>query len=371
MKGRIRTIKPQLGKHYLLWHLGKVTGFPLAYYYALLWTYTDRRERFEWNAHRLKAEIAPFDDIDFTHVLNALANGGFVVKYRVGVRFYGWVPRFLAHQHINGREDDSVLPPPPYAASAAYEAAQLRNDFETLTREQAIADPVCVVEESGVSASNATDLGTREGTRGGTRDMESTDSTSLPSHSLEVGKVFQGTTDNERARENGALTVTSQGVPALPAVRGARNAVAIRERLSVVFDQIGAQQRTKVSAEQLLKLQAEMVFLYWSAKFSHPNAMLDAKRERKIIERLKENDSNVSEILYALDGASHDDWIMGKDPKTNGKKYDDIVTVLRDRGQIERFASTRKGYRDGKPHKLLPELERALRGETTIKDGEP
>lgn len=369
MKGRIRTIKPQLAKHFLLWHLGRVTGFPLAYYYSLLWTYTDRRERFEWNATRLKAEIAPFDDINFEHVLNALANGGFVVKYRVGVRLYGWVPRFLAHQHINGKEEDSVLPAPPRAASAAYEAAQLRNDFEALTREQAIADPLCVVDpESGVSASNSTDLGTREGTR----DVESPDATSLPFNSLDAERVFQPATDNERARENGAASaIVPAKAAALPAVRGPRNAVAIRERLSVVFDQIAAKERTRVSGEQLLKLQAEMVFLYWSAKFAHPGAMLDAKRERKIIERLKENDGNVSEILYALDGASHDDWIMGKDPKTNGKKYDDIVTLLRDRGQIERFATTRRGYREQKPHKLLPELERALRGETTVKDGEP
>lgn len=374
MKGRIRSSKPELWKHWLLWHVSEVTSMPkLAFWYAGLWHWTDREGRFSWDAQRLKAEIAPFDNVNFERVLNTLANAGFIVKYRVGPRVYGWVPRWLNHQSINAREEASVLPPPPQNAEAHHVELTMSTDFGSLSESELTREPLCVVESVSSMSSNDLHEGSRVSHPSGTRHRSDRDADSILSNSSGSTELQpEGTaTDNERARENRAVPVVSSGVPALPAVRGPRNAIAIRDRLGVVFDQIAAQQRTRVSGEQLLKLQAEMVFLYWSAKFSHPNAMLDAKRERKIIDRLKENDSNVSELLYALDGASHDDWIMGKDPKTNGKKYDDIVTVLRDRGQVERFASTRRGYRDSKPHKLLPELERALRGETTIKDGEP
>jgi hypothetical protein len=167
--------------------------------------------------------------------------------------------------------------------------------------------------------------------------------------------------DRQRASSLAEVPLSDRGARALPAVRGQRNAIAVRDRLAAVFSEIADQSRTRISGDQLLRMQAEMVFLYWTAKFQHPNAILDKKRELKLIARLKENEGNVSELLYAMDGASHDPWTMGT-AQNSQRKYDDIVTILRDRAQVERFANTFKSYREGKVHKLLPNLESALRG---------
>jgi hypothetical protein len=87
------------------------------------------------------------------------------------------------------------------------------------------------------------------------------------------------------------------------------------------------------------------------------------------VQRLKENDGNLHELLYALDGAYNDPWTMGK-AQGSERAYDDIVTIFRDRAQVERFASTRAKYKAGVAHPLIPRLEAALRGEGTVRDGD-
>jgi len=90
--------------------------------------------------------------------------------------------------------------------------------------------------------------------------------------------------------------------------------------------------------EKLMRFGATVVFTYWATLFDHPTARMDDKRERRIRSRLVENNGNVSEVLYALDGALKDDWIMGRDQQST-KKYDGLDTILRDRAQVERFTA--------------------------------
>lgn len=366
MKGRIRNIKPELAKHWLLWQLGRVTGWPqLPLWYALLWCWTDRRERFVWNAQRLKSEIAPYDDVNFEHVLNVLANAGFILKYRIGARTYGWIPRFLHHQHINGREDDSVLPAPPAGPLLAHAEEQTlwasTTSFEG--PESLLAGPRCFDE--AISA-DSSDLGTRE--------PHVPHVHPILSHPVEDGSLQEEGTSQDiksgtRARGTHTLALRNS---ALPAVAAKLDSSALLGRLAAVFTEIAVQSRTRVSVDEVRRMKAEMVFLYWQARYDHPKSVIvkNDKRIAKIIARLKENDDDVSELLYALDGASHDRWIMGLDPKSEGKKYDGLETILRDRAQVERFASTRKKFRDGVPHKLIPELEAALRGDGTVNNQE-
>jgi hypothetical protein len=42
--------------------------------------------------------------------MEALASRGFIEKYEVDGRTYGWVPSFSRHQVINNREPDSLIP---------------------------------------------------------------------------------------------------------------------------------------------------------------------------------------------------------------------------------------------------------------------
>jgi hypothetical protein len=109
---RIRTIKPGFFRHYDLYMAEKETGLPLRIAYAGLWTEADREGRFKWSPHELKLGCLPYDEVDFSRVLDALRTRGFIVKYASQGRDYGCIPSFVDHQIINNRESPSVLPEP-------------------------------------------------------------------------------------------------------------------------------------------------------------------------------------------------------------------------------------------------------------------
>lgn len=107
---RIRTIKPELAKHELLYDLERETGLPIRFAWAMLPTVCDREGRFKWQPRTLKADILPHDELDFSRVLDAWLTRGQLVKYRVGTTWFGWVPTFGRHQVLNNREAASELP---------------------------------------------------------------------------------------------------------------------------------------------------------------------------------------------------------------------------------------------------------------------
>lgn len=110
---RIRTIKPEFFKHEELHHLELETGLPVRLAFVGLWTQCDREGRFRWQPRVLKTDILPFDDCDFSLVLDALHAGGFIQKYEAGGKWYGCVPTFHSHQTVNHREAESKIPEPP------------------------------------------------------------------------------------------------------------------------------------------------------------------------------------------------------------------------------------------------------------------
>jgi hypothetical protein len=107
---RIRTIKPGFFRHADLFDAEAKHGFPLRLAFAGLWTAADREGRFEWNPRALKLDCLPYDDVDFSKVLNALAEEGFLIKYKVGARTYGCIPSWSKHQQVNSRETASSIP---------------------------------------------------------------------------------------------------------------------------------------------------------------------------------------------------------------------------------------------------------------------
>lgn len=107
---RIRTIKPELARHELLFELERETGLPVRFAWALLPTICDREGRFKWRPRDLKLDILPYDDCDFSRVLDAWLTRGQVVKYRVGREWFGWIPTFKKHQNVNNKESPSSLP---------------------------------------------------------------------------------------------------------------------------------------------------------------------------------------------------------------------------------------------------------------------
>lgn len=109
---RIRTIKPDFFKHDGLYDAEQETGLPLRLAFAGLWTVCDREGRFAWRPRTIKTDVMPYDDIDFSSVLDALETHGFVHRYTVDGTAYGVIPSWDRHQAINQREAKSVIPEP-------------------------------------------------------------------------------------------------------------------------------------------------------------------------------------------------------------------------------------------------------------------
>ena len=109
---RIRTIKPEFFTHEGLYETERETGLPVRIAFAGLWCASDREGRFKWEPRRLGIQILPYDQVDFSRVLDALATRGFLVKYRVCDAYFGWIPGFPEHQVVNNKEGASKLPCP-------------------------------------------------------------------------------------------------------------------------------------------------------------------------------------------------------------------------------------------------------------------
>jgi hypothetical protein len=109
---RIRTIKPEFFHHESLYDAEAEFKLPLRLAFAGLWCAADREGRFKWEPRRLGVQILPYDKLDFSRVLDALATRGFIRQYRVNDEVFGVIPSFSRHQVINNRERDSELPDP-------------------------------------------------------------------------------------------------------------------------------------------------------------------------------------------------------------------------------------------------------------------
>lgn len=110
--GRIRTIKPEFFTHSGLFDAEQETHLPLRLAFAGLWTQCDREGRFKWRPRELKLAILPYDDCDFSRVLDALATRGFTVKYASESETFGYIPSWKEHQYINNKEIASHIPNP-------------------------------------------------------------------------------------------------------------------------------------------------------------------------------------------------------------------------------------------------------------------
>lgn len=119
---RIRTVKPELFKHEVLYEAEKQYKFPLRLAFIGLFSACDREGRFKWRPRELKLDILPYDDVDFNLVLNAFLTIGLIKAYEDERGVYGFIPTWNNHQVINNRERQSVLPEPqpPYLRNVCF-----------------------------------------------------------------------------------------------------------------------------------------------------------------------------------------------------------------------------------------------------------
>jgi len=136
---RIRTIKPEFFTHESLFDAEVESGLPLRIAFAGLWCAADREGRFKWEVRRLKSAILPFDNLDFSRVLDALVTRGFLVRYASNGVEFGCIPSFSKHQVINNRERPSEIPSP--------------TESTILTRAPRVSDacptPLCLAQAEG------------------------------------------------------------------------------------------------------------------------------------------------------------------------------------------------------------------------------
>lgn len=137
-----------------------------------------------------------------------------------------------------------------------------------------------------------------------------------------------------------------------------RNLALVQTNAKGFLEEIRAGTIERFKAEDRYRALAEIVFAYWAAKLNHPNAILDNKRERRIMARLRECDGDWGQLCYAVDGALRDDWLMGRSMNSN-RKYDGIETVFRDREQVERLADMCPRYKSGRVHALVEKYQAA------------
>lgn len=128
---RIRTIKPEFFRSYKLYKAEIEDKLPLRVAFAGIWTACDREGRFKWIPETLKLDCLPYDNCDFSRVLDALMTRGYIVKYEHENEFFGYVPTWKEHQYINNREVPSILPDPANCNELTREA-RVNDASETL-----------------------------------------------------------------------------------------------------------------------------------------------------------------------------------------------------------------------------------------------
>lgn len=93
---RIRTIKPEFWTDEDIVEITPLSRLA----FIGLWTVADREGRFRWNPRRLKVVVLPYDDIDFSSVLDELEKSGLIYKTNLNGETYGRIRKWSKWQEI-------------------------------------------------------------------------------------------------------------------------------------------------------------------------------------------------------------------------------------------------------------------------------
>lgn len=105
------------------------------------------------------------------------------------------------------------------------------------------------------------------------------------------------------------------------------------------------------------------VFEAWRVKLGHPQAKPNPSRLAKIRARIREG-FTAAQLIQAIENSKNDPFLMGDNP--NGKKYDDLESLLRDGSKVERLialtAPSRPApIRNGRATEANPNLDHDTR----------
>jgi hypothetical protein len=129
------------------------------------------------------------------------------------------------------------------------------------------------------------------------------------------------------AMETGVTTVTSSHTPS-------QHVTPSQAEPSQAERSISSSSGKPSPDKRVLNDAIRQVWEFWKADTHHPKAILDPKRKSFITKRLHEG-ATVEELCAAIRNRRNDPWLMG----SGGKVFDSILTLLRDRDQVERLAA--------------------------------
>ncbi len=349
---KIRTVKPELFRHEALFTAEKKTKLPLRLAFIGLFSCCDREGRFRWRPRQIKLDVLPYDEIDMEEVLNALSSEGFLIKYQVKKEFYGCIPSWHKHQHINIREAASLLPSAeegriilcenstvqdmclhvqenaktcsshenhesinPNQEFVNYNYIDLAEVSAVETVEQPKPTQIIISAQTSVSQKNThftqkiAALYTSEINKKSDKHNASPDIDSA-STCMHVGK-WKGNgsgSGKEEELEGGC--------------QGEGNA-------SVKNTLVASKMRRLADKNPVLT-----IFTHWQTVMRYPQARLDAAR-RRIIRKALQAGYTEEQLCTAINGCSLTPHNMGQNDR--GQRYDGLQVILRDADQIDRF----------------------------------
>ncbi len=271
---RIRTIKPEFFRHEALFETEKEYQLPLRIAFSGLFTCCDREGRFRWRPRQLKLDILPYDEVDFSRVLDVLATRGFIVKYEVNNEIYGCIPSWNKHQQINHKEAASQLPSPGNG--------HVYSSTKSLTKIQDAPNQDQVL-------------------------------------------------DNQETREPHA-SITHNELTLEPP----RNSCGEKEmEKEVEMEKEGKGNGSgNISDKSKTKDDVDFIFNHWKQVMGHPKAVLD-KHRREFISAALTLGYAVEELCEAISGCSRTPHNMGANE--HGERYDGLHIIFKDANQIDRF----------------------------------
>lgn len=298
---KIRTIKPELFRHEALFEAEQDFQLPLRLAFAGLLTCCDREGRFRWRPRQLKLDVMPYDEIDFSRVLDALATRGFLVKYEVLGEVYGCIPTWHKHQHINNKESDSVLPDVASGTLLnSHEAVtSLKNPHknnELITRDERVGHALSTRSQSCLES-----LRNSEG-------------------EMEEEMELEGNIKKEKQAKEKSLADEKK----------------LAEKNLALENSVTQDSDLKIATAKNLHHPNPIaeVFEHWQTTLQHPNAKLDKKRKACIRQALALGFS-VEQLQSAIVGCSLTPHNLGHNER--GERYDGLHVIFKNADNIERF----------------------------------
>jgi len=103
---RIRYLNPNFFKNEVLAELPEKVRLG----FAGLWCWADKEGRLEDRPKRLKAEIFPYEDVDFNEILEILVKNSFIIRYEIDNKKYIQILKWKLYQKPHHTEKNSIIP---------------------------------------------------------------------------------------------------------------------------------------------------------------------------------------------------------------------------------------------------------------------